>query len=392
MSSWSASLRQIWGISTLPDITCEEKSDHTGRYGRVQFQDKNLPDTPWISLVRPLKLNVHREAKPWGYEVWYTGIESRGVCSVEYASGRTLQLPAYLELSAGGRNQRPKKPVALPLLKILAPKPQMDSGCLYIEVHQEKWETYFVSHVDKSAWPDGSGKVLFGFSASKMAEFDQNEAKFKKSLLDCVHAYQRVRNQLDSVEPSAAPDDLSAQEAELWSVVRSYFEFIDVRVGDVIRVPPFVPHSLQNGVQVVEFQTPTYERLILAFNQKVVTQNHWDTQKALDVARFNSGEKLHRELCGGQTENLKSWSVAVDFPGFQVLSIETLRGQPLTLPASSSSFSVLFVLTGAVEFLDSQGLSVLNVRTGEAVLIPVESSAAGISLNATLSRTKLLLV
>jgi hypothetical protein len=29
---------------------------------------------------------------------------------------------------------------------------------------------------------------------------------------------------------------------------------------------------------VVEFQTPTYERYILSFAQRVLTQDHWDTQ------------------------------------------------------------------------------------------------------------------
>ena len=55
-----------------------------------------------------------------------------------------------------------------------------------------------------------------------------------------------------------------------------------LRVGDVVTVQPWQPHSLQHGVRVVEFQTPTYERYILSFGQRVLTQNHWDTEAVLD--------------------------------------------------------------------------------------------------------------
>ena len=44
-----------------------------------------------------------------------------------------------------------------------------------------------------------------------------------------------------------------------------------------------VPHSLRQGVEVIEFQTPVYERLILAASQPVQTQNHWDSAAATDA-------------------------------------------------------------------------------------------------------------
>jgi hypothetical protein len=37
---------------------------------------------------------------------------------------------------------------------------------------------------------------------------------------------------------------------------------------------------LQHGVRTVEVQTPVYERLILSFAQKVLTQADWDTDTA----------------------------------------------------------------------------------------------------------------
>ena len=52
-------------------------------------------------------------------------------------------------------------------------------------------------------------------------------------------------------------------------------------VGDVVLVPTWTPHALQHGVRVVEFQTPSYERYIISFNQKVLTQDGWDSAKAI---------------------------------------------------------------------------------------------------------------
>ena len=54
-----------------------------------------------------------------------------------------------------------------------------------------------------------------------------------------------------------------------------------IQLGDVIRGPTWVPHSLQHEVRVVEFQTPTYERFIISFEQKVLTQKNWDSEYAI---------------------------------------------------------------------------------------------------------------
>ena len=182
MNQWTSYLSQLWRIETLPDVCCETKNDENGWQGKVHYPDGRLPSTPWIPLQKPLKLMVHREAKPWGCEIWFTGIEERGVCSVEYADC-VLSLPAYLELCAGPRTSQDLSLRDIPLLKILDPHRSMETGCLYIQVHKEKWETYFVSKIDKEAWPAGVGQVLYGFSAVKMSEFQGDEKRFKNALL-----------------------------------------------------------------------------------------------------------------------------------------------------------------------------------------------------------------
>ena len=394
MNQCTSCLSELWGIATLPDIRCETKNDENGWQGRVHFPDGNQPSTPWIPLQQPLKLKVHREPKPWGCEFWFTGIEQRGVCAVEFSAGKALSLPVYLELLSGPRSLEKAEPAKIPLLKILEPHKAMKLGCLYIEVHQEKWETYFVSKVDEQAWPNGLGQVLYGFSAKKMAEFFHDEKSFKNSLLTSVRAYEGVRKEIDAQPMAVENFALNQKEAELWQTVRSYFDFIEVRVGDVIRVPPFVPHSLQNGVQVVEFQTPTYERLILAFNQKVLTQNHCDTEQALDVAVFKSGAQLHAELSAhDQDARAAQWSVAVDFPGFQVLTAALHHcGQSLEMPASRGVHSVVYVLSGALEIKRSGATSVQRIDAGEAAIIPAQEHNEPLSLTALQSHSKILLV
>jgi hypothetical protein len=88
-----------------------------------------------------------------------------------------------------------------------------------------------------------------------------------------------------------------------------------VSVGDVVQVPRLLPHALQHGVRVVEFQTPVYERKILSFGQRVLTQGHWDTEEAVDQMLLRppaekSTEILLREE-QGQVERV------ADAPGFE---------------------------------------------------------------------------
>ena len=55
---------------------------------------------------------------------------------------------------------------------------------------------------------------------------------------------------------------------------------VELRPGDVVPIPPRIPHSLLQGVHVIEFQTPAFERKILAASQPVVTQHGWDSADA----------------------------------------------------------------------------------------------------------------
>lgn len=81
--------------------------------------------------------------KPWGREIWFSGIEARGESGVDCAGEHQ---PLSLVLEKLGRDE----PVTL--LKRLVPS----TGNLYVEVHRTKHEVYFA---------EAAGEVLAGTSA-----------------------------------------------------------------------------------------------------------------------------------------------------------------------------------------------------------------------------------
>tara|TARA_B100000809_G_scaffold265571_1_gene324822 strand:- start:77 stop:1477 length:1401 start_codon:yes stop_codon:yes gene_type:complete len=264
----------------------------------------------WINLSRPLCLKPIAIAKPWGQEIWYTGIEARGQSLVEATiGGLTTPLPWLLSLApqrfVGGMEK------ALCLLKVLDPLPDEVYGDLYFEMHEQKREVYVVTHVDQTAWPDKRGAIRFGFNQALREEL--GDEAFKLAYFEAVKAYELVRREIDIrfdrqreqagfglKEPLNAqtlkswhgllPITLQERELMLRRVMESFTAMKPLQLGDVVKVPCFTPHALQHGVRTVEFQTPVYERKILSFGQKVLTQSHWDTERALQLMSLQKPE------------------------------------------------------------------------------------------------------
>lgn len=261
-----------------------------------------------LNFSAPLRLQPVYIPKPWGQEIWYTGIEARGVSQIISETGVT-PLPWAIALDSqrilGAHEQ-------LNLLKILDPLPDEVFGDLYFELHEKKREVYIVTNVDERAWPNGVGAIRYGFSSSKREQF-ADDASFAAAYRDAVRDYQTIRRELDGlldnlrkrdgvhlVAPVPAmqmqhwleelPQDLRSHESTLRMRMESFTGLRDLRVGDVLAVPLRTPHALQHGVRTVEFQTPVYERKILSFAQKVLTQEHWDTEEALELAQFQTPE------------------------------------------------------------------------------------------------------
>lgn len=244
-----------------------------------------------VDLRAPLQLETVAIPKPWGQEIWYTGIEERGVCSV---AGMPLSWLVDVFGPILGCNGSPL------LLKILDPHPAENLGDLYFEMHEEKIEVYVVTHIDETAWPGGVGAIRYGFDPEQVKAVGREQ--FLSNYVAAVEHYQIIRNQIDETllkrsngklpaEPvqlkallEELPVEMIAEEQRRRDVMNRFTQLQPLNIGDVVTVEKRVPHSLQHGVRVVEFQTPHYERYILSFGQKVLTQDHWDTHEALTRA------------------------------------------------------------------------------------------------------------
>ena len=233
--------------------------------------------TPAPGLAHgPVVLEPVTVAKPWGSETWYSGIERRGESRV-CLGAETEPLSAFLV-----RHGRTTPPI---LLKQLVPS----TGHLYLEVHRTKHEVYVVDRVDPAAWPDGRGEVLCGVNPAARSEL--GDAGLRRAILSAAQAAER------GAAPPTTLDPLMHRHR--------------LAPGDSIEVRPGVPHSLRQGVEVIEFQTPVYERLILAASQPVQTQNHWDSAAAVAAMHLTpqapprpAGTESHQALATTPTFNV----------------------------------------------------------------------------------------
>ncbi|MBC8259865.1 MAG: hypothetical protein H8E38_12670 [SAR324 cluster bacterium] len=255
---------------------------------------KQNPDTPFeaaakfqqaaiINADHPLQLEVLNIQKPWGYEGWYTGVEKRGVVKVTTESGKT-ELPYALSLFK--KDQLAAYPEELILLKTLNPVADDVVGDLYYEMHEKKWEVYVVTEIDRIAWPSGTGIIKAGLNPQKIGEYqDTHGEQWQEQLLNdfrlAIQQYENIRRQIDD-STTETTTELSQKELYLRESAADFVGDLTVNVGDIVSFPAFQMHSLRHGIKVVEFQTPHYERLILMFGQKVLTQDSWDTEEALN--------------------------------------------------------------------------------------------------------------
>lgn len=324
----------------------------------------NANNVPLCNLSEPLLLESVHIPKPWGKEIWFTGIEERGQSAVQQDQ-KLLSLPWLLSLAPTRLLSGDHK--ELILLKVLAPLADEVHGDLYFEMHEEKQEVYIVTHIDSDAWPDNIGKIRLGFNAHKHAEF-ANDDKFKLAYLDAVKNYENIRRKIDAlfdqkrvenhidlrspVDAALAKiweEDLSAelvqQEQYYRNEMDNFTALKSLKIGDVVKVPCFVPHALQHGVQVIEFQTPVYERKILSFAQKVLTQEHWDTQEALTKVQTNT--PLQTDLTRlSETDDQLEEQVAV-FNDFEVRRVTLKKGAEFTLK-KNSRYTLMMIIAGSL--------------------------------------------
>ena len=308
-----------------------------------------------------MALSAEVVAKPWGREIWYSGVEQRGVCCFARGRGQTpipwLQaVVPEARLGCAG--------VPLVLLKILDPLPQPVLGDLYFELHEQKREVYVVTHVDPAAWPDGQGYLRLGFDPRRIAEYPAEHA-FRQAYLDAVRAYETVRRELDAMAGQGrAPEAGQVRREQVLRDAMNRFTYLyPVRVGDVVAIPLQVPHALQHGVRTVEFQTPVYERKILSFAQRVLTQDHWDTQQAVQTMRLQAPPQATLPVLR-RDQGLRLEQV-VDFPDFEVRRLTLAAGASLAVQPAGR-YSLVLVVDGT---LDLEGA---HYGSGQALFLPAD--------------------
>ncbi len=318
-------------------------------------------DSPVISLGDAMPLSSVDIPKPWGQEIWYTGIEARGVSSVSDGVHQ-LKLPWLMAAAPrrllGSHN-------SLVLLKILDPLPDEVYGDLYFELHEKKQEVYVVTHIDKAAWPDGVGKIRFGFDKEKLAGY-KNTREYLADYQLAVNDYRLVREQIDkSIDKkrleagidinvpipvsqlkeweSQLPPDVQERECRLRQAMDEFTALKSLRVGDVVSVPLLTPHSLQHGVRTIEFQTPVYERKILSFGQKVLTQGGWDTAAALKLVKTETfGTEPFAVILNQQGLLVER---IVNFDDFEVLRVRLSPGA-IYSPSVHNAYCLVVVVVG----------------------------------------------
>ena len=152
-----------------------------------------------------------------------------------------------------------------------------------------------------------------------------------------------------------------------------------VRRGDAIRIGPLIPHSLRHGVRVAEVQTPVYERLIISFNQKVLTQKGWNTDEAFEkMLKVYAGEgdlRLFSSEEDGEGIPYPEGGMAVG--GFLVRRLGLEAGNSYSY-VKFSHYELIFVLDGCLTLSLKSGAS-LSLCAEECAFLPKSLNRLDIS-------------
>jgi hypothetical protein len=131
--------------------------------------------------------------------------------------------------------------------------------------------------------------------------------------------------------------------------------------GDIVQLPRLLPHALQHGVRVIELQTATYERRILSFAQKVLTQDHWDTRVAVDAMRLDSPPPTPPRVLIREPDC--TVERIVEFEDFAARRVTLAPGARLTIP-KDLRYALCVGVVGDVTLGDA------TLASEEACLVP----------------------
>lgn len=313
-----------------------------------------------FSLIEPMAFRPCFIPKPWGQEIWFTGVEKRGISQIarffqtEHKNdNNAVPLPWFISAFPQTICGFCETKKGLVLIKILDPSCDPILGNLYYELHQEKNEVYVVTNISKANRDPGYMKL--GIDAKKIAQYQGQPLELKKDFLDAIKNYENIRNKIDALPAhSDIPSHWQDEESARRQAMNAFVGYLTLNVGDVVAIPTLVPHALQHGVRVVEFQTPTYERLIMSFEQKVLTQPHWDSDRAVELMSVQAPSHTQLKIREKTTTYLVE--EVCSFPDFFALRITLQENSVFTINACNS-YQICFFVAG-------QALLEHNTTTG----------------------------
>ena len=252
--------------------------------------------------------------------------------------------------------------------------------------------------LDPQAWPSGKGEILAGLNPEVISRYRERYGEnwsepCLRDFQEQIREYEIIRRELDqlldrlkkevglseseAISPEQMteleqklPEDLRQKEKELRQKAYAYIGRVSVEVGDVVTFPALQVHSLQHGIRVIEFQTPHYERLIVMFAQKVLTQNHWDTDRAMDLINTEPYRLPEPQLLTEEDGYLEER--IVDFPDF---SSERIRmDENISRKFQCEGRYHLIICVKGKLRLESQSGSSLELLPEEAVFLPASTS------------------
>lgn len=281
--------------------------------------------------------------KPWGQEIWFSGIENRGISEVKSSqNANTKSIPLSWLLGSVPNLALGSKFADrdIVLIKILDPSKDPIVGDLYYELHTEKNEVYVVLDVANE-----TGKIKIGINEEKFKAYNNNQEHYKSDFLKQIENYEIVRRKIDNLKDKdeKIPQSLEILEHSLRESMDAFSGFIPLSIGDVINVPTHTPHALQHGVKVIEFQTPTYERLIISFAQKVLTQSHWDTKQAFEIMRLQPFQKNDLKILSKTRHAIKE--LVCQFKDFFVVRLKISKNKEYPF-FTQKSYHILFHIKG----------------------------------------------
>jgi hypothetical protein len=363
-----------------------------------------------VPLSRPLRLVPVSVPKPWGQEIWHSGVEKRATSRVALLTPRGLSVEVplpYVEIALEIARSEPQS--ALVLLKELDPFDVPFYGELYTEIHLQKSEIYLVTALGPNCCPSGRGFVKLGLQPSSSG------ARHPDTLSTALHAFESVRKKVDELLAAGGfdfaaqvasgangpktlhdaklrlvPAELLEQEKQARHAASGLFRLHEIGLGDIVRVPTHTPHALQPGVRVIEFQTPHYERMILSSNQKVMTQAAWDVDSGIHLIAAGTGDAgkaAESAITHADAQTTEQVARIVAFDGLDVLEVRlglskldsASQSIRITGPQERTPF-VLQVLEGSVtiEVGDCSSIAVAGgayLLTTQAFVLRMEPHA-----------------